>query len=276
MASSSNADAYMETNRRQWEVWTPLKAESACYDLDGFRRGGTRMRTLEREEVGDVTGRSLLHLQSHVGLDTLSWARLGCSHVTGVDFSGVGVTIAQGLAAELELPARFIESNVYGLPAVLQETFDIVYTSHGVLGWLPDLRRWAEVVAHFVAPGGVFYLFESHPTAWIFDNKVTEAVLRPRYAYFDRTEPLRFEYESPCAVPDATVPGVEYGWGHGLGAIVSALVEAGLRIEFLHEWPFVLWRMFPFLEPGAEGWWHLPADLPSVPLSFSLRAVKPA
>lgn len=274
MCSAMDPHAYMEANRRQWEVWTPLKAGSVFYDLDGFRRGGVRIRDLERTEVGNVAGRSLLHLQSHVGIDTLSWARLG-ARATGVDFSHEGVTLARALAAELELPASFIESNVYDLPAVLDETFDIVYTSHGVLGWLPDLRRWTEVVSHFLAPGGLFYVFESHPTAWIFDNKVTEAVLRPRYAYFERAEPLCFEYESPCAVPEAMVTSVEYGWGHGLGDIVCALVEAGLRLEFLHEWPFVAWRMFPFLELAADGWWHLPAELPSVPLSFSLRAVKP-
>ena len=116
-----------------------------------------RIRDLERGEVGDVAGRSLLHLQSHVGIDTLSWARLG-ARATGVDFSHAGVAFARALAAELELPASFLESNVYDLPAVLDGTFEIVYTSHGVLGWLPDLRRWTEVVSNFLAPGGVFYV----------------------------------------------------------------------------------------------------------------------
>jgi SAM-dependent methyltransferase len=269
-----DAEAYMEANQRQWDVWAPLKAESVCYDLEGFRQGGVRIPELEREEVGDVAGKSLLHLQSHVGLDALSWARLGAV-ITGVDFSSEAVAIARTLAAELQLPASFIKANVYDLPAVLDGTFDIVYTSRGVLGWLPDLRRWAEVVAHFVVPGGIFYLFEVHPITWIFDNQVTEPVLRPRYPYFDQPEPLRFEYRSSCAVPDASVTSVEYVWGHGLGQIVNALVGAGLHIEFLHEWPFGFWRMLPFMEHGDDGWWRLPADLPSLPLSFSLRAVKP-
>ncbi|MGH8883609.1 MAG: class I SAM-dependent methyltransferase [Egibacteraceae bacterium] len=270
-----DADTCMEANQRQWDVWAPLKAESTFYDLEGFRRGGVRIPKLEREEVGDVAGKSLLHLQSHVGIDTLSWARLGAS-VTGMDFSSEAVTIARTLAAELELPATFAESNVYDLPRVLTGTFDVVYTSRGVLGWLPDLRRWAEVVAHFVAPGGLFYLFEVHPTAWIFDNEVTEPVLRPRYPYFEQVEPLRFEYQSTCAVPDAQITSVEYAWGHGLGEIVSSLVDAGLCVEFLHEWPFAFWRMLPFMECGDDGWWRLPVELPSIPLSFSLRAVKPA
>lgn len=275
MCPLSDPDAYMQANQRQWNVWAPLKAKSAFHDLDGFRRGGVRIPALEREEVGDVSGKSLLHLQSHLGIDTLSWARLGCE-VTGVDFSSEAVTIARSLAAELRLPAMFIEANVYELPTVLDRTFDVVYTSRGVLGWLPDLRRWAEVAAHFVAPGGIFYLFEVHPITWIFDNEVTEPGLRPRYPYFDQAEPLRFEYHSPCAMPDASVTSIEHVWGHGLGDIVSSLVDAGLRIEFLHEWPFGFWPLLPFMEHGEDGWWRLPADLPSVPLSFSLRAAKPA
>jgi SAM-dependent methyltransferase len=270
-----DADAYIEANRRQWNVWAPIKAGSAFYDLDGFRRGGVRIPKLEREEIGDVAGKSFLHLQSHVGIDTLSWARLGAK-VTGVDFSSEGVAIARTLAAELKLAATFIEANVYDLPHVLDEAFDIVYTSRGVLGWLPDLKRWAEVVVHFVAPGGVFYLFEVHPVAWIFDNTVSQSVLRPRYPYFEQMEPLRFEYKSSCAVPDAQITSVEYVWGHGLGEIVNSLIDAGLCIEFLHEWPFVFWPMLPFMKHGDDGWWRLPTDLPSIPLSFSLRAVKPA
>ncbi|MEU1677133.1 class I SAM-dependent methyltransferase [Streptomyces roseifaciens] len=268
-------EAYMAENRRQWEAWTPLKAASAFYGLDDFRRGGMRIRRLEVEEVGDVSGLSLLHLQSHVGLDTLSWARLG-ARVTGVDFSAEGTATARSLARDVAPSARFLCANVYDLPRHLDETFDLVYTSHGVLGWLPDLRRWAAVVARFTAPGGRFYLFESHPTAWLFDNRTDSRELAVRYPYFGSGEPLRWRYRSPLAVPEAEADGWEFSWGHALGDIVNALLEAGLVIEFLHEWPFVAWPMFPFLEERDDGWWHLPAGVPAVPLSFSLLARKPA
>lgn len=267
--------AYLANNRELWEQWTPLKAASVQYDLEGFRAGGCRIPELERAEVGEVRGRSLLHLQCHIGVHTLSWARLG-ARVTGVDFSAQGVAIARALAADIDPSAVFVEADVLELPSVLDGTYDIVYTSHGVLGWLPDLRRWAQVVAHFTTPGGFAYVFESHPAAWMLDNQATGPPLRLRYSYFGEPEPLAFQYRSPLAVPDAQVPGVEYAWGHSLGDIVSALAQAGLRVEFLHEWPFVAWRMLPFMEQDADGWWRLPDGLPSMPLAFSLRVAKPS
>ncbi|GHE02823.1 class I SAM-dependent methyltransferase [Streptomyces alanosinicus] len=266
--------AYLRNNRELWERWTPLKAASAQYDLEGFRSGGSRMRALERTEVGEVRGRSLLHLQCHVGVDTLSWARLG-ARVTGVDFSAEGVAAARSLAADIDPSAIFVEADVLTLPDHLDGVFDIVYTSHGVLGWLPDLCRWAEVVAHFTAPGGFVYVFEGHPAGWMLDNQVQAPELRPRYSYFGEPEPLAYEYRSPIAVPDQQVPGVEYVWGHSLGDVVSALAAAGMRMDFLHEWPFAAWRLLPFMTQDADGWWRLPDGLPDMPLSFSLRASKP-
>ncbi|MEU6114455.1 class I SAM-dependent methyltransferase [Streptomyces sp. NPDC047117] len=271
---SRDPKAYVLGNRELWEQWTPLKAASAQYDLAGFRSGGSRMRALERAEVGAVHGRSLLHLQCHVGVDTLSWARLG-ARVTGVDFSSEGVATARSLAADIDPTAVFVEADVLDLPAHLDGTYDIVYTSHGVLGWLPDLNRWAEVVAHFTAPGGFVYVFESHPAAWMLDNHVQEPRLKLRYSYFGEEKPLAFEYRSPTAVPDQQISGAEHVWGHSLGDVISALAGAGLRIEFLHEWPFVGWRLLPFMEQGADGWWRLPEGLPAMPLSFSLRASRP-
>ncbi|MFF7727009.1 class I SAM-dependent methyltransferase [Streptomyces sp. NPDC008001] len=265
---------YMAENLRQWETWTPLKAASAHYALDGFRRGGVRLRQLEIDEVGDVAGRSLLHLQSHVGVHTLSWARLG-ARVTGADFSAEGTATARSLARDVAPDARFVCANVYDLPDRLDETFDLVYTSHGVLGWLPDLEKWAQVVARFTAPGGRFYLFEAHPTAWLFDQRTDSRELRVRYGYFSSGEPLRWRYRSPLSVPGTETDGWEFSWGHGMGTLVNALLGAGLTIEFLHEWPFVGWPMFPFLEEREDGWWHLPDGVPSVPLSLSLMARKP-
>ncbi|MFE9629668.1 class I SAM-dependent methyltransferase [Streptomyces sp. NPDC006463] len=267
--------AYIRNNHEMWQHWTPLKAASAQYDLAGFRTGGSRMRALERAEVGEVRGRSLLHLQCHVGLDTLSWARLG-ARVTGVDFCAEGVAAARSLAADVDPSAVFVEADVLDLPSRLDGSFDIVYTSHGVLGWLPDLRRWAEVAAHFTAPGGFVYVFESHPAAWMLDNKADRPELKLKYSYFGEAEPLAFEYRSPIAVAEAELPGVEYAWGHSLGDVVSALAAAGLRVEFLHEWPFVAWRMLPFMTEDEDGWWRLPDGLPAMPLSFSLRASKPS
>jgi 2-polyprenyl-3-methyl-5-hydroxy-6-metoxy-1,4-benzoquinol methylase len=145
-------------NQRLWDAWTAVHAQGEFYDLAGFRKGGVRLRDEEVEAIGDVHGRTLLHLQCHFGIDTLSWARLGAL-VTGVDFSPAAIRLAREIAADIGIEdARFIESNVYELPDRLEGEFDVVYTSRGVLGWLPDIRNWARVVAHFLAPGGTFFI----------------------------------------------------------------------------------------------------------------------
>ncbi len=228
------------------------------------------------EEVGPVDGKSLLHLQCHFGMDTLCWARLGAK-VTGVDFSGAAIAQARALATELDIPARFVESDVYAVPEALDEMFDIVYTSRGVLGWLPDIGRWAQVVAHAVRPRGFFYLTEIHPIALVFDDDDGVTELKLRYPYFTQSEPFAFEVKGSYADRTATVnQRFEYGWNHGLGEIVTALATAGLRIDFVHEFPFNEWPI-SFLQPAGDGTYRLRSpDEGRLPLFFSLKASKPA
>jgi SAM-dependent methyltransferase len=267
-------------NRRLWDARTPVHVASSFYDVDGFRAGRTSLHDIELTEVGPVDGRSLLHLQCHFGLDTLSWARLGAA-VTGVDFSSVAVAEARRLAAELSIDARFEESDVYQLASpsspLAGATFDIVFTSYGAITWLPDIRRWAEIVASLVAPGGVFHMAEIHPAAATLSDEPGIEDLRIGYPY--RTPagaPLRFEEEGTYADFDATIKLPEYCWQHGLGDLVTALVDAGLVLDFLHEHDRTVYQQLPFLEQDDDGWWRLPADQPSFPLLFSLRARKPA
>ncbi len=278
MRSPDTADA-LAANRRLWDAWTRINVPSAFYDVASFRDGTNAIRVsdYEREEVGSVEGKTLLHLQCHFGLDTLSWARLGAI-VTGVDFSDEAIASARSLAADLGLAARFVRSDVYDLPGVLDETFDVVYTSKGVLGWLPDIRRWAQVVSRFVRPGGIFYVTEIHPVALAFaDEGVGPGELRLGYPYWSHADPIRIESKGSYA--DRTVPTeglVEYAWDHSLGEIVTALIDAGLRIEFLHEFDFVGWPL-PFLVEGLDGRYRLPPEAGGeLPLFFSLRATKPA
>jgi SAM-dependent methyltransferase len=264
-------------NELLWDAWTPIHQASAFYDLEGFREGGIRLPDEEIATVGDVRGKTLLHLQCHFGIDTLSWARLGAK-VTGADFSEKAVELARRLAAELGISdARFIRSDLYDLPNVLDEQFDVVYTSRGVIGWLPDIRRWAEVVAHFVRPGGTFYIAEIHPIAQAFENEGVEpGELRLAYPYWEHANPLTFPVKGSYADPTAEV-GVEreHGWDHGLGEIVTALIDAGLRIERLREYPYCEWKL-DFLVEGPDGRWVMPADVAGeMPLFFSIKASKP-
>ncbi len=268
-------DEYRAHDRALWEQWAAINYRSAFYNVEGFKQGGVRILPFEIEEVGDVAGKELLHLQCHFGLDTLSWARLG-ARVTGVDYSEQAIAQARELAANTGQPATFVCCDVLDLPAHLAGQFDVVYTSHGVLGWLPDLTRWAEVIAHFLRPGGVFYIAEMHPFVWPFDDSGDTTELRVRFPYFTRETPLPFPVEGSYADRGAQVEQtVEYSWPHSIGEVVTVLASAGLRIEFLHEWPFRVWSL-PFLVEHTDGTWRLPASVSGeIPLSFSLRATKP-
>jgi SAM-dependent methyltransferase len=272
----ANPKAWLEGNRDVWNAWTAIHEKSAFYDLEGFKRGGSRLRDYEVEEIGPVEGKDLLHVQCHFGIDTLSWARLG-ARVTGADFSERGVELARSVAAELGIDGRFVVSNVYDLPANLEGDFDVVYTSRGVLGWLPDVRAWAKVVAHFVRPGGIFYITEVHPIIQAFETEgVAPGELQLRYPYWEHAEPLTFDVHGSYAEPMADVRELtEYGWNHGLGEIVTALADAGLRIDALREYAFVDWPM-DVLVKAADGRYRLPGDLDGrLPLFFSIKASKP-
>lgn len=164
-------EKYFDANRESWNKRTPIHKASVFYGLDGFKKGATSLNKTELEELGDVKGKKLLHLQCHFGMDTLSWAREGAI-VTGVDFSEDAIVSARELAEELHLPATFICSNVYDLlqHQELAGSFDMVFTSYGVIGWLPDLNQWAAVIAFLLKPGGLFYMAEFHPVVWMMDE----------------------------------------------------------------------------------------------------------
>jgi SAM-dependent methyltransferase len=274
-------DEFRRENQRLWDAWTDIHVRSPFYDVQSFLPGGARpirVKDYELEEVGDVRGKSLLHLQCHFGLETLSWARLG-ARVTGADFSERAIEEARLLAREVGLPATFVRSDLYDLPQSLDAAglFDVVYTSHGVLEWLPDIEGWAAVASGFVKPGGFLYVTDIHPVANAFENEgVDPGELRLAYPYWSHPEPLRFEVKGSYTDPAAPTDGlIEYGWDHSLGEIVSAVVTAGLRVDFLHEFPFVLWKV-DFAEESPDGRYRLPGDLNGrLPLYFSLKASMP-
>jgi SAM-dependent methyltransferase len=268
----------IRSNRDVWDTWTKIHVGSAFYDVASFKNGQRpiRIADYEREEVGSVEGKTLLHLQCHFGLDTLSWARLGAT-VTGLDFSEEAIAAARTLAAEVGIPATFVQSDVYRAPEVLAEQFDIVYTSNGVLGWLPDIVGWARVAAGFIRAGGFLYITEIHPVALVWEDEGVEpGELRLRYPYWSHPDPIRIEVKGSYADHEAPTEGlVEYGWDHSLGEIVTSLANEGLRIEFLHEFDFVRWPV-EFLAKSEDGRYRLPPGTKGqLPLLFSLKASKP-
>jgi SAM-dependent methyltransferase len=268
----------IRSNRDVWDAWTKIHVGSAFYDVASFKNGErpVRIADYEREEVGSVTGKTLLHLQCHFGMDTLSWARLGAT-VTGLDFSEEAIAAARALAAEVGIPATFVQSDVYRAPEVLDEQFDIVYTSSGVLGWLPDIVGWARVAAGLVRPGGFLYITEIHPVALVWEDEGVEpGELRLRYPYWSHSDPIRIEVKGSYADREAPTEGlVEYGWDHSMGEIVTSLANEGLRIEFLHEFDFVPWPV-EFLAESEDGRYRLPpGSMGQLPLFFSLKASRP-
>lgn len=268
-------DEHLLANQALWDEYTAINAASPLYELDRFKAGAIKLHPLERAELeADVPGRDLLHLQCHFGMDTLSWARLG-ARVTGIDFSSKAIALARSLSEELSIPARFICCDLYDLPRHLDGQFDIVFTSYGVLGWLPDLRGWADLVARYLRPGGIFYMAEIHPAAMLFSEKVTGAEWRVEYDYFKEGVTV-YQDEGTYSDPTAKVEhNSSHEWMYQLGTVVSELSRTGLRIEYLHEHPFTVYRQFPFLERREDSHWYLPEGMPRVPLLFSLRAVKP-
>jgi SAM-dependent methyltransferase len=259
---------YLKSNQQMWDKHAAIHVDSKFYDVEGFKKGETSLTFVEREELGDVSGKALLHLQCHFGLDTLSWARSG-ARVTGVDFSEKAIQLARSLAQELSIDARFIQCPVYDLPGVLDDKFDIVFTSYGVLCWLHDLGKWARVISNFLKENGIFYIVEFHPMRGMFDDdgNITEP-------YFHTAEPLKYEGSGTYAEPNAECKHVSYEWVHSLSDIVNALIEAGLRLEFLHEFPFSTSGDCPFLVQADDGlWYHKNKDI-KIPLMFSIKAKK--
>ena len=267
-------DRYIEANRRSWDARTPTHFKSRFYDVDGFKAGKSSLNSLEIDEMGDIGGKRLLHLQCHFGMDTMSWARLGAK-VTGVDFSAEAISRARSLSEELGIDAEFVVSNVYDLPDVLDGRFDVVFTSYGVLTWLPDLDRWAEVVAHFLEPGGVFYIVDAHPFGSVFYDEEDAVDLRPFYPYSTRgTGPIAYEAWSTYTDGPDEEYGPTFEWGHSVGDILNSLISARLVVEFFHEHHFTAYQALPMMKQGEDGWWRLPEGGDLVPFLFSLKAAK--
>lgn len=262
----------MELNRVRWDELVPIHARSTMYGVDRLKAGGITLNQIELDELGDVSGQSLLHLQCHFGLDTLSWSRLGAV-VTGIDYSLPAIELARSLADETGIEARFIHTNVYDLPGVLDETFDVVFTSYGVLCWLPDIRGWAQIVSRYLKPGGTFYIVEGHPFNWVFETNQKKTGIELTYSYFPGDSPEVFDEPGTYADEDADVKNtVTHEWNHPIGEIVTALVESGLQIHFLHEHQVIPWKPWGILEEAGDGLYKLPDNVPSLPLLFSIGA----
>ncbi len=264
-------------NLNLWEGWADLHMNGTDYDVEGFIAdpASRPFDWVTREVVGDFAGKRLLHLQCHIGIDTLRFALGGATDVTGVDFSPRAVAAATSIAERLALPATFVLGDVTDLPAEVPEAaFDVAFTSYGTIMWLPELDRWAHMIASRLAPGGVFHIIDVHPFLAVFDDFAPEPPLAVLYPYFT-TEPLYFEEHGTYADRDADFVADSYAWQHTFSEITGALIAAGLQIRSLGEYPVVAWKALEFMVPAEDGLWRMPEGAGDIPLMFSITAIKP-
>jgi len=257
----SQEDNYLDVNKKAWNSKTHVHAASDFYNVEAFLNGKSSLNTVELELLGNVAGKKVLHLQCHFGLDTLSLARLG-ANVTGVDFSETAIQKAEEIRDELQFNARFICCDVYNLPNILNEQFDIVFTSYGTIGWLPDLDKWAGVISHFLKPGGRFVFAEFHPVVWMFDANFTKVA----YNYFKDAAIVETETDT-YAKTNAPLQNTMITWNHSLSEVMGCLLGSGITISDFIEYDYSSYNCFNGTveyEPGRYRIAHLDNKIPMV------------
>jgi len=263
-----NYSGYFEANKELWNQRTVVHKDSSFYNLAGFKKGETVLTPIEINELGVVDGKTMLHLQCHFGMDSLDWARRGAL-VTGVDISDNAIQEATQLNKELGLNARFVCCNVYDTSLHVKELFDIVFTSYGTIGWLPDLQPWANMIAERLKPGGVFYMADFHPVLWMFDDDFTHI----QYSY-ENKEVIVTESEGTYTDRNADIKAKEYGWNHSISDLLNALIQAGLKINSFNEFMFSPYPCFRNTVEVEKGRWHIKGLEGKIPMMYSLKAVK--
>ena len=261
-------DQYFQANKDLWNQRTAVHKDSAFYDLKGFKAGANVLTPIELNEIGDVKGKSLLHLQCHFGMDTMSFSRMGAK-CTGIDLSDDAIRLAREINDELKLDTKFVCCNVYDLKELLDEKFDIIFTSYGVVGWLPDLDNWAQIISRFLKPGGMFYMAEFHPVVWIFDDDFTHI----KY-FYDNKELIVMEDQPTYTGDENGIQGKAYSWNHSISEVLNALISAGLKIEFFNEHTYSPYSNFRNSVETEKGKWHIRGMEGKIPMVYSLRATK--
>lgn len=260
---------YLAINRATWNQKTEVHIKSDFYAVDAFLNGKNTLNRIELDLLGDVRGKRILHLQCHFGQDSISLARLG-AQVTGIDLSDRAIEQATAYAQQLAVDATFICCDVYSLPQHLDAEFDIVFTSYGTIGWLPDLQRWAAIVSRFLKPGGRFIMAEFHPLVWMFNDQF-DAII---YRYFNDSAIVETETGS-YADKAAQMVSQSVTWNHALSEVISSLLHQNLRLLDIHEYDYSPYACFSGMaeaEPGKHRIAHLGNRIPMV---YALMAEKP-
>ena len=261
---------YFEINKNLWNNKTDIHFNSDFYDVESFIKGKSSLKDIEIDLLGNIEGKKILHLQCHFGMDTISLSKMG-ANVTGVDFSDKAVEKARELNIKTGADAKFICSNIYELPENLNKQFDIVFTSYGVLGWLPDIEKWSVIVDKFLKPSGKLVLVEFHPVLWIFDDEFKNII----YDY-NNSGPIIEELSGTYADRNSDIKSTSVGWNHGLAEIISSLINSGMRISGFSEYDYSPFNCFQNTVEVEKGKFQIKGLERKIPMLYSIVAEKPA
>jgi len=265
LKESSN---YIAINKKLWNTKTDFHIASALYDNENFIKGNTSLNEIELGLMGDISGKKILHLQCHFGQDTISLERLG-AQVTGVDFSDQAIERAKELAEKTNSKATFICSDIYDLPKVCNQKFDMVFTSYGTIGWLPNIEKWAKVVSHFLLPKGKFVFVEFHPVVWMFDDDFSKI----QYNYF-KSAPIEETETGTYADKYAPINLKSVTWNHSMSEVVNSLLGNGLRLDLLNEYDYSPYDCFNKTQKIAERKYRIKHLANTIPMVYAIRATK--
>ncbi|WP_223607657.1 bifunctional 2-polyprenyl-6-hydroxyphenol methylase/3-demethylubiquinol 3-O-methyltransferase UbiG [Chryseobacterium sp. OSA05B] len=256
---------YLEINKNSWNAKVDPHLKSDFYFVDEFLKGRTSLNSIELELLGDIKGKSVLHLQCHFGQDSISLSRMGAD-VTGIDLSDKAIEAGKDLAQQCGTNTKFICSDVYSLPDILDQKFDIVYTSYGTIGWLPDLDQWAGVISHFLKPDGKFVMAEFHPAVWMFDDDFTKVA----YNYFNE-KPIVETFEGTYADRSADIVQEYVMWNHSLGEVLQNLINHKIELEIFQEHDWSPYPCFSHVDEFERGKWRIAHIGNKIPMVYSLR-----
>ncbi|MDR6458409.1 ubiquinone/menaquinone biosynthesis C-methylase UbiE [Chryseobacterium vietnamense] len=259
---------YLEINKKSWNAKVEPHLKSDFYFVDEFVNGRTSLNSIELDLLGEIKGKTILHLQCHFGQDSISLSRMGAK-VTGIDLSDKAIDTARELAQQCNTNTEFICSDVYNLPNILDQKFDIVYTSYGTIGWLPDLEKWADIINHFLKPEGQFIMAEFHPVVWMFDDDFTKVA----YNYFNE-KPIVETYEGTYADQSASIVQEYVMWNHSLAEVLDNLIKKDLQLNTFREFDWSHYPCFRHVDEFETGKWRIPQFGNKIPLVYALIAQK--
>lgn len=263
-----NSTDYININKQTWNDKTDVHIASEFYDVEGFLNGKSTLNAIELELLGDVSNKKILHLQCHFGQDTITFSRMGAK-ATGVDLSDKAIERAREFTTTLNLDTTFVCCDIYDLPNHLNEKFDIVFTSYGTIGWLPDLTKWANVISHFLKPGGKFVMADFHPVVWMYDDDFKTVF----YSYFNM-EPIVETITGTYADKDAAIETKSVGWNHPTSEVLNALIQSGLELNSFDEYDYSPYNCFNETEEFEKGKFRIKHLENKIPMVFSLVATK--